>query len=191
MNLRQQAAAFIAYAQDHGDEYPAAPEPLAGYGHWAYPFGAMIYTYVPGSPPTGQALLYKAGYIHDAHILYCPSPGAKDWVSYDLMWDPNNWWLTYLGYPCWANYQSGWDTSNILPPLVANRPGDKGDRLLSSDMISDPDGTAELQNAINNHIRRDGTGSGGNVLYNDGSVRWVYFNETSIRLTMVGVNFRF
>jgi prepilin-type N-terminal cleavage/methylation domain-containing protein len=188
--LRQKSAAFLSYASDHDRQYPPAPEPWPN-AHWAYPIGAMIIYWAPGSPPTGQALLYATGYLPDPHILYCPSSGARDWVSYDTTWDPDNWWLTYVSYPCWASYQSGWDTAQILPTLVAEQPRDPATRVVSGDMISSPDGTGYLQNAINNHVSSNGSGEGGNILYNDGSVRWLDFNETSIRVSMVGVSFRF
>ncbi len=182
-NLRQQGMCFWMYAQEHKGAYPTPVTPFSR-GDW--PFGAMVVNYVaPPNLPAGQALLVNYGYLTDARLLYCPS-GDENWVSYQSNWNPNDWVQTYVGYPCWEGYRSTQDSANVLPGLVADSPIDSSDRLLAGDLITVARNNGTQVLGPNNHYRHDQTPAGGNLLYNDGSVRWLDMTLTKYRFSMTG-----
>jgi len=198
-NLRQQGQCFMMYAQDYKGHYPPAPQYLQ---HTAWPFGAMTQTYSPYPPPylpAGQCLLYDQGYLRDGHVLYCPAVLSDDptSITYDNYWNPTDWTLTYITYACWVGYRCQLDTVPVLPSLVADNPtelltaplpgGQNGTllnemRVMAGDLITTVTGT--LTFVPKSHLRKNGNPAGGNVLYNDGSVRWLDFSQTMPRFQL-------
>lgn len=182
-NLRQQGMCFWMYAQENKGEYPTPVTPFS-YGDW--PFGAMVVNYVPPpNLPAGTPLLVYQGYLTEPRLLYCPS-GDSNWITYENDWNTTDWLGTYVGYPCWEGYRSTQDFGNVLPGLVADHPTDFPDRLLAGDLITKVRNAGVAQLGPNNHNRKDETPAGGNILYNDGSVRWLDFTETQYRLSITG-----
>ena len=198
-NLRQQGAAMHAYANDFDGDYPlpANPgppvNPIGGF-HW--PMGAMsieaFYSVPPSQArPAGQGVLYARGIVRDWQIFYCPSGQVFiHGIEPETLWDPSNWFNTYVGYPYWVGYRSAADTVGALPRIVATKRSDPGDRVMASDLI-----TSDLRNNIqslwNNHLGPDRKKAGGNFLFNDGSVQWRRPDELQIRLTHTGDNVQF
>lgn len=179
-NLRQQGCSFWMYAQDHKGRYPTPVVP----GDW--PFGNMAVAFPAATIlPCGQAQLAADGYLTDAHVLYCPSAGETE-ITYDPYWFPSNWAYTYIGYPCWAGYRSGQDFANVLPGLVADSPTDFSERLLAGDLTTRARQGARLIPGPTNHVRKDNSPAGGNMLYNDGSVHWLDMSEMKYRFQMTG-----
>lgn len=181
--LRQQGMCFWMYAQEHKGHYPT---PVTPFSHSDWPFGAMVVNYVPPpNLPAGTPLLVTEGYLTNARLLYCPS-GDTNWITYETHWNTSDWVQTYIGYPSWEGYRSTQDFLNVLPTLVADFPTDSSDRILSGDLITKARNNGTLIPGPNNHVRRDNTSAGGNMLYNDGSVHWLDISFAKYRFSMTG-----
>ncbi len=179
-NLRQQGLCFHMYASENKGVYPT-PLPL---GHW--PVGAMTFVFPQPGPPVGQALMYERKYITTEKILYCPAVIPEFGFSPDSgAWNAGQWQLTYLGYPCWCRYRSGQDFTQQLPKVVADKPQDKSVRILASDVVASAQ-TNGRPALWSNHLDQRGRNSGGNFLYNDGSVVWRDISDMQIRFSHTG-----
>jgi prepilin-type N-terminal cleavage/methylation domain-containing protein len=180
-NLRQVGLAFHMYASENNGWYPTPVPTLA------WPMGALTLTWPNPEPPVGQGLLFRLNYLKTGKVLYCPAAQGTDF-TYEAMWKPNDWHLCYSGYPCWARYRSPFDSLGALPANVADRNKDKSTRILSSDMVTTQ--FSRQTYAWSGHLKR-GRNAGGNVLTNDGSVRWRDFKEMTLRFTLSNVDFWF
>lgn len=146
----------------------------------------MVVEYLPPpNLPAGTPLLVVQGYLTDPRLLYCPSSDTNS-IQFDTHWNDTDWVQTYVGYPCWEGYRSASDSLHMMPGLVADYPTDSSDQILASDLITKATNAGQPDPGPNNHVRRDNTSAGGNVLFNDGSVRWRDISETQFRLSITG-----
>jgi len=137
--------------------------PRAEVGCW--PHGAFSI-----SPKWGFWMLWP-DYIPQSNVFMCPSSKSETWTLAS----------GYSSYCCWANYLNGSMTATTKA-YMAVRDSSNSDCLLASDLI--------FPNSIrNNHISVKA--AGGNILYNDASVRWKNIGETSLQLNYVGFLYYF
>jgi prepilin-type processing-associated H-X9-DG protein len=162
-NLRQVHLAFHTYANSNRDQVPI------GHRSASKQFNSMVYSMTAGGRWVLFGLLYDAGYIPTRQVLFCPSErNAK------FMFDtPENPWPSSPSVPG-QNIQSGYgarpqrelpdDLSNPPPhlrPFALPRLNKFHQRAIFADL------TAARTRVITRHR------SGINVLYGDGSARWI------------------
>jgi prepilin-type N-terminal cleavage/methylation domain-containing protein len=121
-------------------------------------------------------------------------------------WNPKwpdelNYYVFYIGYPYWVSWTPigpAGTPSDYSPEkdvvqlkITSQGPTSRGDTVAISDMTITEQGTGDAAAAESlgywvNHVKNAGAGfnfssrgkvSGGNTLYNDGSVKWVPFSE--------------
>jgi len=205
-NEHQQGIALSMYAADNL-QYPHRVG-MAGLNYclnW--------YEETPAGPrlPAGQGMFFKLGYLKmtDQHFrfLYCPSndghfsykevfrfyqmnehPVAP--VTWNPYWpDDLNYSFLFVGYPYWVGFAKDYINGGLKYPelkgITANKPTDRSERIVISDMTINPYSAwndwflASWANHRNKKSLGLGSGEptykakGGNTLYNDGSVRWI------------------
>lgn len=204
-NLRQQGYLIKMYAASNNETYPVAPR--------YYPFGGLInwenYTcWIRTYQPASQMLLYTQGYTMDPSLFYCPSARIRNsnYINQKDHWDapaqkyprPNRFFLrcyyTNVTYATWSGF--GYDTHGepikpgfdlkpedilFLRDRAAQNSTSRSDTVLLSDIIQEATGLDAP--SLNNHSWR-GISRGGNIQYNDGSVRWLHIDETEVLLEM-------
>lgn len=187
--LRQVGVTMQAYASDHHWAYP----PAIGSTHW--PDGAMT-TGDPAGTPAGPADLYEQGYLPEPAVLYCPSSkhSGSTWTSQSSGFTPSDWNNTYLTYGWWGGgFRSTHDLLGELDDKLADSVDSPSDTLMMADNITVDVGTDVAGTQSYNHgsTRTISTGSGqriapegGNLLLNDGSLRWQKFDEAELRIAV-------
>ena len=178
--MRQHGVAMIAYANDSRQKYPMPTVTT----NW--PDGAMTSNWAIADSPAGQTVLFAKKYLNEPLVFYCPSNkhAQSNWASLATGWRPDDWRLTYIHYPYWANYRSAYDTSNSLPRLVADDVTSPADRVIVSDNITVDSGPAHANSISRNHLGEEGKPAGGNVLLNDTSAQWRSFEATKLRVSI-------
>ena len=175
--LGHQHLAATQYADSGAKRYP----PGVCNGHW--PFGGM--TTVAGAldKPAGQAILLDEGYIQSPEQLYCPSAQYGSAITYKDHWRPEDWNRTFFGYPYWGPY---WSQAEGLDELLARTPLAPADTVFSADLSVTSEWWWQ-----SNHKDVRGEATGGQVLYNDGHVKWKSSGQQEPRLSHAGQIFFF
>jgi prepilin-type N-terminal cleavage/methylation domain-containing protein len=162
-NLHQTHLAFACYAQDNGDLVPL------GYRTVSKQFNSMIYSTTAGGDWVLFGLLIKGGYYPQPKSLYCPSETN---LKFEFATSLNPW--PAVGASPTANIQAGYASrpQQAIPDNLANPPVGAippympklSDFLLKAIF-------ADLTSAANRISDRHVDGA--NVLYGNGSARWV------------------
>jgi prepilin-type N-terminal cleavage/methylation domain-containing protein/prepilin-type processing-associated H-X9-DG protein len=164
-NLKQLYDAVWIYANGNGDQVPI------GYRTASKQYNSMVFSTTAGNLWVLFGLMTQGGEMPDVRVLYCPSEQNPKF-QYNT---PDNPWPT--GTLPAANIQSGYafrpieqipdDLTNIpaaLLPFAMPRMRDLGSEAIAGDLTSDADRIATRH------------GDGINVLYGDGSARYVYLS---------------
>ena len=167
-NLRQIGLALKLYANEHNGNYPERHE-INGHLHkirW-----------------TDLKNLYEyAG--ESKKVFYCPGAIDHGFGPDDKPYGYTNWRIgstINIGY---ANFWSRrinvdpedpnqWDTA------TGNTIRSPRHTIVAADLISNPAGSKKI---VTNHADNSGMPTGAHVLTNDGSVKWVEFNEDNFFL---------
>ena len=162
-NLRQVHLAFHGYALQHRDQVPL------GHRSASKQFNSMVYSTTAGGRWVLFGLLYESGHLPEPKVLFCPSENNPKFL-YDT---PDNPWPALPAVPA-ANIQAGYgarpeqqipdDLSNpppAPPPFVMPKLNRFRSRAIFADL------TAAKARVTARHR------TGVNVLYGDGSARWV------------------
>jgi len=197
--LRQQGIGFVSYSTDHFKyPKPILPGwwPFGGLG-WNDASVPLADTDTRWQP-SGLAALFIADYLKDPEFFFCPAASKKwtapgrplvyeiEWKGYYDTWGPNGAdvyaWFThvYSGYPYWVGYKSGsalYDEK--FEKDIAQNHTSRSESIIITDSICtyDPPGgagtyeDAEKDPVFANHVV-GGELTGGNILYNDASVKW-------------------
>jgi prepilin-type N-terminal cleavage/methylation domain-containing protein len=219
-NVRQQGLGMATYAADYDNKYPLATYPgwwpFGGLANWDPSKGVPSFavgTFIPST----QMALFVGGYVEVPSIFYCPSARANTagYFTKEEHWDvpaktyniPATFGRrcrdTYVGYPVWAGY--GYDASGDFHSSVfenddeairrfhrkaAENTLSRGNTVIISDMILEILG-ADAPFFFNHG--QEGDPTGGNIHYNDGSTKWVKYDDTEVILKIPtrSLNFRF
>jgi prepilin-type N-terminal cleavage/methylation domain-containing protein len=202
-NLRQIGALYHMYAIEGRGKYcPIIAEnwPVGGLNvNKGEPADPLDLSRVIPEAANGPGVLWQKGILTSPRILYCPAaiegPARADPA---VWWKPPEWVLTFLGYAVYANYRSIADPENKLADQVADGAASPADRIVATDSMSVSDipdrGWVNHMDPRARFTVIDGVPvrfQGGNILFNDGSVRWRPAEETRLRLTRAGVGFYF
>ena len=202
-NLRQLGTFYHIYATETRGKYSAIIAenwPIGGLNvNSGAPADPLDLSRVIPEAASGPGVLWQRGVFRDPRVFYCPAaiegPAYADLTKY---WKAPSWVETFVGYAIYANYRSISDPNDTLAQLVADSPASPGDRVLATDAMSISD---EPKYGWINHLDPrarftviDGVPVrflGGNILFNDGSVRWRAAAETKWRFTRALVGFYF
>lgn len=165
-NLRQIGLAYNAYAQDSEGNIALYKNPPC-YG----------YADASSSDYWGPARLWKAGYVGDARILYCPSLTRLGYVAPFS----GSYWTWLGGYTArpyadtvnWTlyGYQGTWLTVTGLTPLNISQVKRPTDLLLCTDLLYTRDFVAHQ--------------NGWNGVYLDGHARWIVDDGSVLNLITI------
>jgi len=208
-NLRQIGLLYHVYAAENRGKYCAIIAenwPVGGLNvNSGEPKDPLDLARVIPEAAAGPGVLWQRRILTDPRILFCPaaSEGAAR-ADPAKWWQQPNWVQTFVGYAIYANYRSIEDRNNSLPELVADGSASPAERVLATDTMStstDPAPAWSNAGAWINHVDArarfnmvDGAPVrflGGNILCNDGSVRWRNASEMHLRLTRAYVSFYF
>lgn len=175
-NLRQIDAALKSCATEKNGLYPGIPS-----GNW--PEGGCGYAGGTGrNAPSGPRLLVDEGYAADLSVFFCPAE-KKPLGSTDIKqaWgEPVRGGDTYVGYCFFAGMKTLPGASQKTSEQIARRMTDASNTILVTDVCNGE----PLAGAEWNHSRSKP--SGGNILFNDGSVQWRNAGEMSERYKLAG-----
>lgn len=148
-NLRQLHAFIAAYAGDHEGEIPI------GYRGGRKQWNTMLHSAPDDYPMLGR--LWSEGYVKDVKVFYCPSETApaQAFNTKENPWPPKPGATTQGGYAC--NPIVNWSSADFHLPRLAE--------LIDQPLLADGCG---LPDRLDSRHR-----TGVNVLYSNGSVRWV------------------
>jgi prepilin-type N-terminal cleavage/methylation domain-containing protein len=155
-NLRQLHALMAAYAADHDGEVPI------GYRLGRKQFNTMLHAAPDDYPMLGR--LWLEGYVKDPKVFYCPAEKAPAQAFNTKLnpWPPKPGATTQGSYAC--NPLVDWSSANLRLPRLSE--------LTNLSLRADGCG---LPDRVDSRHR-----SGVNVLYSNGSARWVprsFFND--------------
>lgn len=202
-NLHQQGIALSAYGSMY-NKFPPAAEPgswaFGGMGYLRTVNGvATVY-------PAGQAALLSGKFLAEPKFLYCPA-AKKYHITYESVFKVyQTLWprslicdRLWVGYPYWVTWAPRGNMglpNEYSPPqnavqlkLTSQGPGSRGNTVAITDLIMTRAGNIDAVNSPIwvNHIKSGGFFQGGeisggkvsgeNVLYNDGSAKWLSFSE--------------
>lgn len=202
-NLRQIGIFYHAYAVENRGKYCGIISenwPVGGLnvnkGEAADPLD--LNRVIPDAA-SGPGIFWQRGMLTDARILFCPAanegPARADPA---IWWQAPKWAYTFVGYALYANYRSIEDPNNTLAEFVADGPASPGDRILATDtMCTSINEALAWVNHVDARARFtvvDGVPVrflGGNILCNDGSVRWRNASEMHLRFSRAFVRFFF
>jgi prepilin-type processing-associated H-X9-DG protein len=163
-NLRQVHQAFVFYAMTNHDQVPL------GYRTTSKQFNSMVFSAT--APPSGQyvlfGVLYGAKLFNSPGVLFCPSEANPKFM---LDTPENPWPNSLTGTPPTQNVQSGYGArpEALIPDVLAAAPPGfvmpKLTKFKNKAIFSD------LTSAGTRVRTRHRTGL--NVLYGDGSAKWV------------------
>lgn len=179
-NLKQLGTAAQTYADQFNGYYPTTrnnPNAL----HW--PFG----DWNDGHPLYGNrnlGLRALVPYVKNKKVFFCPSNVFFSIKGYKYYWQPGNY---FAGYCYWGRYiLTGSGGVELLgEKQVAVNTGRYPNTLLISDMITGGGGLGWNSHDYNSM-------EGGNLLYNDGHVKWKWSKQMKLLITITGppaVNF--
>ncbi len=148
-NLRELHAGIGAYAGDHDGEAPI------GYRGGRKQWNTMLHSAPDDYPMLGQ--LWTEGYIKDPRVFYCPSEkaAAQSFNTSANPWPPVPGATTQGGYAC--NPLVDWSSAPLRLPRLGE--------LAGLPMLADGCGLPDRVDS--RHV------TGVNVLYANGSARWV------------------
>jgi len=148
-NLRQVHAGIGAYAGDHDGETPI------GYRGGRKQWNTMLHSAPDDYPMLGQ--LWIQGYLKDPRVFYCPSEkaAAQSFNTSTNPWPPAIGATTQGGYAC--NPLVDWSSTNLRLPRLGE--------LAGLPLLADGCGLPDRVDS--RHV------TGVNVLYSNGSARWV------------------
>lgn len=165
-NLRETHRAFFYYASDHHGRVPL------GYRSASKQFNSMIYSASAGGQWVLFGLLYSGGVLQSPQILFCPSETNRKF-KFNTAENP---WPDVYSSPA-ANIQAGygarpereipddWSSPPAhLMPFALPRLQDFHQAAIFADL------TAARNRVLSRHQ------NGINVLFGDGSARWVPLN---------------
>lgn len=162
-NLKQLGTAAFAYADQNNGFYPAARTGNWPFGDWDIrsPWGTTM--------PLEFGLRALIPFVKNDSVFFCPANNffkpTKYWTQGYIADGDGKY---YAGYCYWGN----WLTKGLTEKEVAVSNGKNPRALLMSDIIStSPSGGAD---AFSSH---GSPPTGGNLLYNDGHVKWKWFRE--------------
>ena len=173
-NLKQLGVAAQAYADSNNGYYPSTrcrPDAL----HW--PFG----DWNDGHPVYGNTCLGLRAlipYVKNKRVFFCPCNIYFGVQHYDAFWRPGNY---FAGYCYWGNYLIK-DSSGkplLVEGQVAVTTGRYPNALLISDFITGGGGLGWNSHNYNSM-------EGGNLLYNDGHVKWKWAKQMKPLITING-----
>ena len=160
-NLRQVHAAFQLYAMANHDQVPL------GYRTASKQFNSMVFSTTGGNHWVLFGLLYNAGLLNNPAVLFCPSENnpkfmyntsANPWPDLGTLPTAN----IQAGYAQRPDYQMPDDLANPpVRPFTLPRLSDFRDAAILADL------TAARTRVDTRHV------DGINVLYANGSTRWV------------------
>lgn len=162
-NLRQVHAAFVLYALNHDDHVPL------GHRSTSKQFNSMVYSTTTGGRWVLFGLLHQAGLFPSPTALFCPAE-TNPKFRFDT---PDNPWPAREGVPL-RNVQAGYGArpereipDDLAAPPVTLQPFSlpKLSQFRSRAIFADL--TAARARVLGRHR------SGVNVLYGDGSARWI------------------
>jgi prepilin-type N-terminal cleavage/methylation domain-containing protein len=162
-NLRQVNACFHFYAQGNRDQVPI------GHRTPSKQYNSMVYSTTGGSRWVLFGLLYSSGYMDSPKILFCPSENNPKFM---FNTSANPWPMTnalpttniQAGYCARPEHEIPDDLdkpADYLQPFALPHLNDFGDEAIFADL------TAAQTRVVTRH------GSGINVLYANGSARWI------------------
>ena len=199
--LKQQGIGLAAYASDY-NRYPHTPFTF----NWAYgPMcwnetnnGPLADSDPSQRLPAGQAALIAGSYIEDPSFFYCPSVTSSMSSQYESfsyedtylpysesLGDNMGWHRLFVGYPYWVGYKTGNGAfDKYLDKDAAQKHTDRSDKITITDAITTEDiggypatfDGIEMNPYRANHVV-GGELKGGNLLFNDGSVKWENFSD--------------
>jgi hypothetical protein len=148
-NLRQLHAAISGYATDHESEVPI------GYRGGRKQWNTMVHAAPDDFPMLGR--LWLEGYIKDPRVFYCPSEKApaQAFNTSANPWPPKAGVTTQGGYAC--NPLVDWSSTDLRLPRLGE--------LAGQPLLADGCGLPDRVDSRH--------GNGVNVLYFNGSARWV------------------
>lgn len=173
-NLKQLGLAAQNYAELYNGYYPTT-RCKSNALHW--PFG----DWNDGHPVYHNDYLGLRAlipYVRNKKVFFCPSNIFFSIKGYDYYWQPGNY---FAGYCYWGNYllKSSGGTPLLTEKEVAINSGRFPYTLLMSDLIT---GGGGLGWNSHNYLSQDG----GNLLYNDGHVKWKYIGKMKLLVTITG-----
>ena len=179
--LRQIGQAYHMYAGQNR-KYPS---PVVR-GNW--PFGDFgLHGFNSGNNAAGYCVLFQDGYLPEKNLFYCPAADHEAAIPRDW-WRAPNFSITYCGFASWQTYRH-WSLPDSAFQFVADKPSDRGDRMLATDLCVETRQGGQRSWAMSNHFdSRRGRPEGGNALYNDGSVQWRFFDEMRMLVSITGDN---
>jgi prepilin-type N-terminal cleavage/methylation domain-containing protein/prepilin-type processing-associated H-X9-DG protein len=161
-NLRQVHDSFLIYAIENRDAAPI------GFRTASKQFNSMIFSATAGNRWVLFGLLYQSGHLNPPRILFCPSE-LNPKFAFDTVENP----FPLLVAPT-LNIQSGYGTrpERQLPDDLTNPPAALSPFVMPKlSQFGHKSIFADLTSARNRVLFRHA--SGANVLYGDGSARWV------------------
>jgi prepilin-type N-terminal cleavage/methylation domain-containing protein len=162
-NLRQVHLGFLLYAADNHDQVPL------GYRTASKQFNSMMFSTTAGNRWVLFGVLYSAHYLDDPKILFCPSENNPKF-DFDTQQNP----VPPPDVLPSANVQSGYGSrpEQQIPDDLANPPAalspfamPRLTRFRNKAIFADL--TSSATRVATRHIK------GINVLYGNGSARWV------------------
>lgn len=173
-NLKQLSVAAQTYADLYNGYYPSTRNDSRAL-HW--PFG----DWNDGHPiyrNSNLGLRALIPYVKNKKVFFCPSNVFFSIKGYKSYWRPGNY---FAGYCYWGRYilTSSGGVQLLTEKQVAVNTGRYPNTLLISDMITGGGGLGWNSHDYNSM-------EGGNLLYNDGHVKWKWSKQMKLLITITG-----
>jgi len=170
-NLRTIGLGVGMYATDHNGKYPKRwLRQYAGQELWY--LVSVVRHWEPLAPnrPEGTGLIRT--YLRDPAIMYCPSYPYRDWPDWARVDGPN--WANSVSYSVWSWSDWSWENglNHSLTYWAAQNTNCDPVTFIVSDRVNYYYSFFLTANHPTGSSMTDYSCAGGNVLYNDFSVRW-------------------